>query len=515
MEDSALKQSGEAKIFSLEELAKEVARLKEQGKKIVQCHGVFDLLHIGHIRHLQEAKRLGDILVVTLTEDRHVNKGPHRPAFPQQLRLEAMAALDCVDFLAVSCSPRATEAIKTIKPDFYVKGPDFKNKSKDYTGGILEEEEAVKAVGGEIVFTEDITFSSTNLLNRHFNMFPKEVEGFLNDFRSRFSSADIFNFLDGAGDLKVLVVGEAIIDEYQYCEAMGKSSKEPMLAVKRLSTEHFLGGTLAVANHLASFCKKVGLVTFLGDKNSHERFIRDNMASNIDLNFLKRKDSPTIVKRRMIENYFFTKLMAVYDINDGALSDRDEKALCKTLETEIPKYDVVLVFDFGHGMFTPASIGVLCSKSKYLAVNAQSNAGNVGYQSITKYPKVDYVCTTENEMRMEMRDRRGDIKSMIKAFAESNGYKRITVTRGNRGSLTYTADEGFTEVPALTVKVVDRMGAGDAYFALTVICAARNIPTEAISFIGNCVGAQAVATVGHRRFIEKVPLYKHIESLLK
>ena len=107
-------------------LAKAVADLKRKGKRIVQCHGVFDLLHIGHIQHLEQAKKLGDVLVVTLTPDKHVNKGPHRPIFAQDLRAQAIAALDCVDYVAINKWPLADRTIQFLRPDIYVKGTEYK-----------------------------------------------------------------------------------------------------------------------------------------------------------------------------------------------------------------------------------------------------------------------------------------------------------------------------------------------------------------------------------------------------
>lgn len=503
------------KIKTLEQLAEILDRLRAEGKKIAHCHGVFDLIHVGHIRHFQEAKNFGDILIVTLTPDRFVNKGPHRPAFPDHLRAEVIAALDCVDYIAINKWPQATKAIEILQPNFYVKGSDYKDAEKDHTGGIKQEEDAVKSIGGQIVFTDDIVFSSSSLINRHLSNFSEEVSAYLSQFSNRYSSGDILKYLDNAKNFKVLVVGEAIIDEYQYCEAIGKSSKEPMLAVKRVNTERFAGGTLAVANHISSFTDNVGIITFLGDHNSHEDFIREKLNSKVKPTFLYRKDSPTIVKRRFIESYFFTKMMEVYDINDGMLDAKDDEEFCSTLKRELPKYDIVIVVDFGHGMFTKKSIELLCKHSKFLAVNAQSNAGNVGYQSIVKYPRADYVSLTENEMRMEARDRRGDLKEMVKQMTEQFDYERVTVTRGANGCLCYTKDRGFVEVPAFAGKVLDRMGAGDAYLSITALCVAQNAPLEIAGFIGNAVGAQAVATVGHRSFIERAPLYKHIESLLK
>ena len=207
--------------------------------------------------------------------------------------------------------------------------------------------------------------------------------------------------------------------------------------------------------------------------------------------------------------------MELYEINDSIMDQQDNEALCQTLEKEIHKYDVVIVADFGHGMFNKEAIDILCDKAKFLAVNAQTNAGNVGYQSIQKYRHADFISMAEQEIRMESRDRRGDLKKMILDLSKKIDCNRITVTRGKNGCICYSATEGFFEIPAFAGQVLDRMGAGDSFFALAALMAAQKVPTEVTGFIGNVVGAQAVATVGHRRFIERAPLFKHIESLLK
>lgn len=503
------------KYRELDELAKELELARAENKKIVHCHGVFDLLHVGHIRHFKKAKELGDILIVTITPDRFVGKGPHRPAFGEDLRAEAVAALDCVDYVAINKWPLAANTIRLLRPHFYVKGPDYKDPEKDRTGGISIEEEATQSVGGQLVITEDISFSSSNLVNRYLPIYSKAVKDHLASFSSRYSSGDVLKFLTGAKTLKVLVIGEAIIDEYQYCEAIGKSSKEPMLAVRRLSTEIFAGGVLSAANHLANFSDHVGILSLIGEQRSHEHFIKENLNPKIATRYLKRKNSPTIVKRRFVENYFFTKLLEVYEINDTLLSEEDNQSLCAALRLEIPKYDAVMVLDFGHSMLTQEAIGILCKEASFLGVNVQSNAGNMGYNTLSRYLRADYICLAENEVRLEARDRRGDLKKIILDISKKFRCPKIVVTRGSKGCLCYDQDEGFVEVPALAGQVIDRMGAGDAFFSLTMLCAAQKAPLEVLGFIGNAAGAQAVATVGHRRFIEQASLFKQIESLLK
>ncbi|MCX6907265.1 MAG: adenylyltransferase/cytidyltransferase family protein, partial [Verrucomicrobia bacterium] len=169
------------KIRPISELATVIASLRGVGpvpsqaqqKKIVHCHGVFDLLHIGHTRYLQKAKSIGDVLVVTITPDRYVNKGPHRPVFPENLRAEAVAALDCVDYVAINEWPTAVEAIGLLKPDIYAKGVEYRERR---TPEILSEESALAETGGDMVFIEDITSSSSHLINKYLSPFPEEVD---------------------------------------------------------------------------------------------------------------------------------------------------------------------------------------------------------------------------------------------------------------------------------------------------------------------------------------------------
>lgn len=155
------------KILSLDKLAERLRTLKADGRRIVHCHGCFDLMHPGHIKYFQAAKKMGDILVVTVTPDKYVDKGPGRPAFNQELRAESIAALECVDFVAVNVWPTAEETLRLLRPDVYVKGQEFE-KLEDKTGKIQKEYDVVREIGAEMRFTHEIVFSSTQLLNAHF-----------------------------------------------------------------------------------------------------------------------------------------------------------------------------------------------------------------------------------------------------------------------------------------------------------------------------------------------------------
>ncbi|MEX0775483.1 MAG: PfkB family carbohydrate kinase [Phycisphaeraceae bacterium] len=592
-----------SKLYDLDDLAAHLAATRGT-KTIVHCHGVFDLLHIGHIKHLEEARGMGDFLIVTITPDQHVNKGPGRPAFAQQLRAEALAALQCVDAVAINRWPMAMQTIGLLRPNLYVKGPDYRQAGDDRTGGITLEEEAIQAVGGQLVTTQDVTFSSSNLINRHLSPLPESTRQYLRDFARRHPIDRVIDVLDSARDLKVVVVGEAIIDHYVYCQALGKSSKEPVLAVQQNSEEKFAGGILAVANHLAAFAGRVELITMTGREPEQLDFIRARLDPKIDATFIQRSDGPTIVKRRYIEGYFFQKLFETYDFNDRPIAGEDEAALAAALEAKLGDADIAVVVDFGHGMITPSAVQLLTQRARLLALNTQSNAGNFGCHTISKYPRADLVCLAENELRLEARDRHGDLRPMLRQVSDRLLCLRVMVTRGSHGCMGLERADGhadpggvkecshgwsdaawgvaepversavihsapagaaetpdshaplsplrgevekgdssprvaqrseqhcstrgynlaplggedhdaIVEIPAVADQVKDRMGAGDTFLAVAALALARQAPMEVMGLLGNAAGAQAVATVGHRRFLEKTSLIRHVECLLK
>lgn len=505
-----------AKIKSLDQLSELLNSRSQQHMVRVQCHGVFDLMHIGHIRHFNKAKEMGDLLIVTVTPDRFVNKGPTRPVFTEQLRAEAIAALDFVDFVVINQTPTAVDAIRAIKPNFFVKGSEYIKRDSDITGSISVEEQAVLEVGGEMTFTDDVTFSSSNLLNNYFPGFPADVVDFLRAFKKRHKVEDILKYLVGARDMKVLVVGEAIIDEYIFCDAIGKSGKEPVLVTKYYSKQKYAGGVLAVANHSSNFCSHVDCLTFFGEQGEYEDFAKEKLNENVKLIPIYKESSPTIKKTRYVDNYSKQKMFEIYDINEAALSVFQSDELADFLAKEGQSYDAVIVADYGHGLIDQQAVDCLCENSRFLAVNTQANAGNHGFNCIVKYPKADFICIAHRELQLAFREKEEPPEELLVKLAKNYPYKKLMGTIGNKGSITLQDSEtNPVRVPALASQINDRVGAGDSVLAITSLCAAQGCPSDILGFIGNAVGAEAVTIMGNERFIEKTPLMKHISHLMK
>ncbi len=384
LQPSAGVESARAKIKSLDELVRIAADARAAGQRVVLAHGTFDLLHMGHVRHLEQARREGDRLIVSITGDAFVNKGPGRPVFTADLRAEMLAALAYVDWVAVNEAQTAENVIAALKPDVYVKGSDYEKAEEDVTGKIVDERAAVESHGGRIVFTDDITFSSSSLLNRFFDIHEPKLRAYLDVQRERGIMDRLLAMLDQVRDYRVLLVGDTIIDEYRYVSPMGKSPKEHLIATLYRDRELFAGGVVAAANHVADFCREVEVLTCLGEEDSYEDLILAAAKPNVTLNAFHRPGVPTTRKCRFVDADYLRKLFEVYYMDDSNLSGDLDRTFAQAIRARAGDFDLVIVTDFGHGLITAPSIEALTRHARFLAVNAQSNSANHGYNLITK-----------------------------------------------------------------------------------------------------------------------------------
>lgn len=501
------------KLKTLDALGQIAAEARAAGRQVVHCHGTFDLMHAGHIRHLQQARKLGDILIVTLTADAYVRKGPGRPVFGEMLRAESVAALGCVDYVHVNHAVTAINLIDAIRPDLYVKGSDYVDANADLTGNIRDEVDAVRHAGGDVHFTDDITFSSTHLLNNHFDVFSPETKLFLEDFRRRCSLDEFLAYVKGLAGLRVLVVGDAIIDEYHYVSSLGQTGKGNTLAVRYQSEERFAGGAVAVANHVAGFCGTVGLLTALSRQDDSVDYVASKLRSNVELHAQTLATAQTLVKRRFVDQ----DLMRLFEVYYGG-EEADRTALDAStiawIDAHAADFDVVIVADFGNGFISNAIAAKLSERARYLAVNAQINSGNRGYHVITRYPTADFLCMNEPEARLAAHDRTAPLDRIAADLTGRLDAAAMVVTRGGQGALLVEGGSTLA-VPALSSRVVDRIGAGDAFLSLAGACMGAGYPGAIAALAGSIAAALDVQIVCNREPVDPVLFAKYATTLLK
>lgn len=343
----------------------------------------------------------------------------------------------------------------------------------------------------------------------------QEVVDYLQKFTASHPKECVADELEKIRQLKILLVGETILDEYNYGRVIGKSGKEPVLVLKRINVETYAGGILNMANHLADFSNRVDVFTMLGENNSHLDFIKNSLDKRVHLECFYKKNSPTIIKRRFVEIAPIKKIFEEYVINEENLCQEQSDEVSNDLKKILPDYDLVICTDYGHEMMDRQIRGVLTGNAHFLAVNTQANAGNWGYHTISCYPKADYITLAEPELRLETRKKPGtsDLEQMIGEVAEKLQCKKIMITRSKEGCLGYDGHK-FFKCPAFVDKSVDTMGAGDAFLAFTAPLAKNNAPMEVIGFLGNAAGALAVNIMGNKNSITKKDLCEFINHIL-
>jgi sugar/nucleoside kinase (ribokinase family) len=209
-------------------------------------------------------------------------------------------------------------------------------------------------------------------------------------------------------------------------------------------------------------------------------------------------------------------MFEVYYMDDAPIPTELEDKLDSLIREKAPRADLTVVNDFGHGMITPRIRKALEESAKFLALNTQTNSGNAGYNLVTNYRRADYIAIDAPEARLAARNKFGDLGSeVMPAIRSAVNCEHLIVTHGGHGCYVSAKSDPVQHIPAFTKTVVDTVGAGDAFFAITSPLASVGIPMELVGVIGNAAGALKVGIVGHRKSIEKVPLLKYLGTLLK
>lgn len=507
-----------AKIVSKREFKENIKpELLKEGKTVALCHGVFDLVHPGHIIHLEQAKAMADVLVVSITAAKYVRKGPGRPYFDDEMRMKFLSAIGCIDYVMLSEGYTVDDIIESVEPDIYVKGEEYAKAEDDITGKIAEEEALVKRHGGRLGFTTGQTFSSTKLINTAMSGLSDEVIHYMKDFKTRHTMDDIRDYADRAKKLKVLVVGDVIIDKYTYCNVQGIMSKDTGYSARLSHSEEYLGGAVAVARHLASFSDNVTMMSIIGNEEEMRLRLFDELADTIQLKLIYSAIFPTIVKHRYLtrneKREEYRKIFAINNIPEKVLYEEAAYTGFKNKLSEIiADYDVVFLCDFGHGVVDRETIDIVQENAKYLVLNCQTNSTNKGLNVITKYSRADVFVLDQQELKLAYPESVMDEElslGKLSKHLKGDGW----LTRGSKGA--YEIHDGeIYECPAFTLNVKDTVGAGDAFYAAAGIFTAAGAPVEVGTFLGNIGGALGVNIVGNKEAIDKVNVLKFANTLM-
>ncbi len=505
-----------AKILDIEGLRR--LRDEKPSAVIVHCHGVFDVLHAGHLAYFDSARKHGNLLVITITSDEFVNKGPGRPYFNSTVRANMIAALEVVDYVAVNRAPTAVPVLEALRPNFYVKGPDYKNKAADATGGIYAEEAAVEKGGGSLVFTEDETHSSSTLINKFFDQWNEDQLKAIEAVNRAGGYAEVEKALAAIAKQDVCIIGEPIVDTYRFCSPTSISSKSPSISAGFLYEENYLGGSLAIANHLADLAKSVTLLITHGGEPYFRELLKEKLDPRIKLVDQALANIPTPRKTRYIAIEKSQRIFEITDLRSDQWIRHSPKEFCQLIRKNNSKGNTTILADFGHGLFESSVLEEVDMLEGFVGVNVQTNSSNLGFNPYTKHKRFSYLSIDKKEAQIAYHDRLSSPMELAQRLRQdlTRLGTAFSMTLGPNGSY-YFPNHGRDElqVTAFADNVIDATGAGDAFFALTTLLVRSGCPDILVPFLGNIFAGLKTKIIGNKSSVSRAQLVKAVTSILK
>ncbi len=455
------------KIKTVEELC-ELVGPRPRDKKVIMCHGVFDVVHPGHMRHLIYAKSKGDILVASLTADRHIDKGVYRPHVPQEIRAANLAAFEVVDYVVIDKNAKPLENISTIQPDFFAKG--FEYVEGGMSPKTAEESEVLDAYGGEIVFTPgDVVYSSSKLIEM---AAPElQTQKLLSVMeRDNITFGDLRNTLSAMAGKKVHVVGDTIVDSLTQCAMIGGQTKTPTMSVLYQDKTDYIGGAGIVAKHLRAAGADVVFSTVLGDDPLKD-FVLDGLKEfGVEVRPVIDEFRPTTNKNAIVVGGY--RLLKVDTLDNSSISD----SIVETLTASIKDVaaDAVVFSDFRHGLFNRRTIPALVDAIPEGLFRVADSQVASRWGNITEFTGFDLITPNEREARFALADQDSGVRPLASRLYDAAQCKTLILKLGERGVLTcrnsdHEALDSFFIVDSFVDHLVDAVGAGDALLAYATL----------------------------------------------
>ena len=477
------------KIKTREEL-REIIGERPRAKSVIMCHGTFDIVHPGHIRHLMYANGKADILIASLTCDDHITKAHFRPFVPEQLRAMNLAAFEIVDYVLIDYNPTPLENLKFLQPDYFAKGyAYFKEGLYPET---QEETRVIESYGGEIIFTPgDVVYSSSAFIEQAPPRIAVEKLIALMEAEG-ISFETLCNTLANFKDLRVHVVGDTIVDSYTYCTLIGGNAKTPTLSVKYERQVDFSGGAAVVSKHIRRAGAQVRFSTVMGNDTLKQFVLEDLNREGIECHVSVDHTRPTTQKNAYIAGEY--RMLKVDKLDNRPISDKVLEHLKGSLASS--HVDAFVFSDFRHGIFNRQTIPevIQCLPPGALRI-ADSQVAN-RWGNILEFEGFDLITPNEREVRFALGDQDSVVRPLALELYKRAKCKYLIMKLGERGILAYRPhregdQRGFFAIDSFVEKPVDVVGAGDALLAYATLALAAAKSDVIASILGSMAAAVA------------------------
>jgi rfaE bifunctional protein kinase chain/domain/rfaE bifunctional protein nucleotidyltransferase chain/domain len=470
-----------------------------RSEKIVMCHGTFDLVHPGHLRHLAFAKSRAEKLVVSLTADNFVQKANNRPYVPEDLRALNLASLELVDYVIIDENAEPTNLINFIKPEFFVKGFEYSGV-ENMPIKTRAEKTIVESYGGEIVFSpgDFILSSSAVIENDPPNLSIEKLMVLMEAESVEF--ADLRESLSNLGAYSIDVIGDVIVDTITTTSVIGGHRKTPTPSVKVEKVDKFIGGAGIVAKHLNAAGVTVTLHSIIGEDDLGQFVVKDLQKSGVIFKYILDKNRPTTHKNAIVADGY--RLIRIDEVNNTSINEEQTNIISLMLEET--KSNAVIFSDFRHGIFNKTTIPKFlnCVPKGIFKVADSQVASRWG--NILDFQDCDLITPNEQEVRFALADQDTVIRPLGSELMKQSRAKNIMLKLGARGMLTFRTEEKsnskplfFAVDPLVRDNIIDPVGAGDALLAYSTIILLKTRNEVLASIIGTIAAGLACQKEGN------------------
>jgi rfaE bifunctional protein kinase chain/domain len=403
-----------------------------------------------------------------------------------------------------------------IKPNFYVKGADYKNNKFDDTRKIYLEKKTVENYGGKIKYTNEQAFSSSKIINQKNLLYTEEQQKFLDTVKKKFNYKKFTEELNLKKKINITIIGEIIFDIYNFGDVVGKSGKEPHLVMSNKNSETIIGGSAAIARNLATFVDKINLISSFGFEKKYQNLLNKQMPKNIKKIFCKPyKSFKSISKTRFVDISSNYKLFGSYDIpkkNELQYS----KEFINKIKKIISKSDLIIISDYGHGFLNGKILNIINSTKIFKTLNAQINSSSMGFANITKYSKINSLIINETELRQQLKDQSSNIIFLSKKLINEGKFDTLIVTSGKKGATIFTKkNKNYISCPAFSDFALDKIGAGDSMLSISSFAIYCKFNHDLSLLMGSIAAASTVKSIGNKKIIDKNYILRTLKYMLK
>ncbi|MBF0299289.1 MAG: adenylyltransferase/cytidyltransferase family protein [Oligoflexia bacterium] len=478
-------------------------KMRDENKKITLCQGHFNMIHPGHIRFLEFARKHGDVLIVAIHGNKMIEDTVRNEFYSAEERTVGVAMLSIVDQVFIVEEDNLDETVKIIRPNYFILGAEFKDVAeKDIR--IKDSINIIKECEGEIIYSSgDIRYSSLEFYEKKVDDLEKERKMLFRSIlqKHNINNISLQNLCKKFNKLPVMVIGDSIVDQYCLCDPLGMSSEAPVIVLKELERKSYVGGAAIVAKNIHGLSANPIFISVVGS-DIEGKYLKNVLSSaDIDSKIVIDNSRPTTLKTRFVVDN--QKLLRISRLEEKYLNEKIENKIIKEIRENIRRVNTVVISDFTYGLFTQNIIEEIINlsiKFKIKILTDSQSSSQIG--DLFKFKNSFLITPTEKEARLAINDKYSGLEMLGKKLLDKSESENLFLKLGANGFIVFSKTENkfFIQTehfPALNPNPLDVVGAGDSLLSALAVSLAADASIMEAAAIAAMVASVSVGKIGN------------------